>query len=184
MNTALADIAGVTDSPPPKVDRIKFPVAANVLSLQARRDLRRSTITTESLQVELPRDTRRLQLLLDLATDAVSNRELGGLVNAIMKRVKSALDSDGICILLKNQNGELDLYSRDFRSKGSSLKERAVRPLAGSIASYVLSSGKLWAGTREQACANFKSEPLLREQFSTGCMFITRTCRRAITASV
>jgi len=182
MNTALADIAGVTDSPPPKVDRIKFPVAANVLSLQARRDLRRSTITSESLQVELPRDTRRLQLLLDLATDAVSNRELGGLVNAIMKRVKSALDSDGICILLKNQNGELDLYSLDFRSKGRSLKERAVRPLAGSIASYVLSSGKLWAGTREQACANFKSEPLLREQFSTACMLPLSGCNRAVGA--
>ena len=57
MNTALAGIAGVTDSPPHKADRSKFPVGANVLSLQARRDLRQSVMagTSEGLQVELHR---------------------------------------------------------------------------------------------------------------------------------
>ena len=67
MNMALA---GVTDSPPHTADHSKFPVAANVLSLQARRDLRRSVMTdnSEGLQVELRRDTRRLKLLLDLAS--------------------------------------------------------------------------------------------------------------------
>ena len=43
-------------------------------------------------------------------------------------------------------------------------------PLAGTIASYVLSTGKPWAGTRDQACANFQSQILLKEQFSSGCM--------------
>ena len=46
----------------------------------------------EELQVELRRDSRRLKLLLDLALDAVSNREVRGLVNAIMMRIKSALE--------------------------------------------------------------------------------------------
>jgi formate hydrogenlyase transcriptional activator len=173
MNTALAGIAGVTDSPPHKADRSKFPVGANVLSLQARRDLRQSVMAgnSEGVHVESHRDTRRLKLLLDLATEAVSNREVRGLVNAIMMRIKSALDSDGVCILLKKQEeGELDLYALDFRSEGSSFKERTVMPLTGTIASYVLRTGKPWAGTREQACAISPNELLLKEQFSTGCI--------------
>ena len=38
MNTALAGVAGMTGSPPHRADWSKFPVGANVLSLQARRD--------------------------------------------------------------------------------------------------------------------------------------------------
>ena len=128
MNMAMA---GVTDYPPHTAEHSMFPVATNVLSLQARRDLRRLAMTdnSEGLKVELRRDTRRLKLLLDLAIDAVSNREVGGLVNAIMIRIKSALDSDGVCILLKRQKeGELDLYALDFRSKGSSLNENCDVP--------------------------------------------------------
>jgi formate hydrogenlyase transcriptional activator len=170
MNMALAD---VIDSPPHSADHSKFPVAANVLSLQARRDLRRSVMSdnSEGLQVELRRDTRRLKLLLDLAIEAVSNREVRGLVKAIMMRIKSALDSDEVCILLKRQEeGQLDLYALDFRTKGSNFNEGTVIPLAGTMASYVLSTGKPWAGTREQACAIFPNDLLLKEQFSTGCM--------------
>ena len=97
---------------------------------------------SEGLQVELRRDTRRLKLLLDLAREAVSNRELRGLVNAIMMRIKSALDSDGVCILLKRQKeGELDLYALDFRSEGSSFNERTVMPSLGRLQAHVLSDG-------------------------------------------
>ena len=170
MNMALV---GVTDSPPHTADHSKFPVAANVVSLQARRDLRRSVMTanSEGLQVELRRDKKRLKLLLELASDAVSNQELHGLVKAIMMRIKSALDSDGVCILLKRQKeDELDLYALDFRSKGSSFNERTLMPLGGTMASYVLSTVKPWVGTREQACAIFPNDTLLKEQFSAGCM--------------
>ncbi len=165
MNMALAD---VTDSPPHTADHSKFPVAANVLSLQARRDLRRLVMTdhSEGLQVELRRDKKRLKLLLELASDAVSNQELHGLVKAIMMRIKSALDSDGVCILLKRPKEDgLVLYGLDFQSKGNTFNERTVMPLAGTMASSVLSTSKPWAGTREQACAIFPNDPLLTEQF-------------------
>ncbi|MCM3871710.1 MAG: hypothetical protein ND895_13590, partial [Pyrinomonadaceae bacterium] len=120
MNMALGGVAGVTNSHPHNADHTKFAVGANVLSLQARRDMRRSVIAgnSEGLYVEL-RDARRLKLLLDLAAEAVSNQEFRGLVRAIMMRIKSAIDSDGVCILLPRQKeGELDLYSLDFRSEG------------------------------------------------------------------
>jgi len=173
MNTVLASIAGVTDSPPHKADRSKFPVGVNVLSLQARRNLGHSVMAgvSEGLHVELPRDTRRLKLLLDLASDSVSNHELRGLVRAVMMRVKSSIDSDGVCILLQTQKeGDLDLYALDFRSEASSFSERTLIPVVGTIANHVLATRQLWAGTREQALENFQSEPLLKEQFSSACV--------------
>jgi formate hydrogenlyase transcriptional activator len=173
MNTALAGIAGVTDSPPHKAERSKFPVGANVLSLQARRDLRQSVMSgnSEGLHVESHRDTRRLKLLLDLASDSISNQELRTLIRSVMMRIKSAIESDGVRILLETQKeGDLDLYAVDFQSEASSFSERAVSPVAGTIANYVLTTRQLWAGTREQASENFQSEPLLKEQFSTGCV--------------
>ena len=173
MNMALAGIAGVNDSPSHKANRSKFPVGANVLSLQARRDLRQSVMAgnTEHLLVESQRDTTRLKLLLDLASDSISNQELRTLIKAVMMRIKSATDSDGVCILLQRQKeADLDLYAVNFQSEGSSFSERTADPIAGTIASYVLTTRHLWAGTREQASEDFQREPLLKEQFSTGCM--------------
>src|SRR6476661_4886012 len=146
MNTALAGIAGVADSPPHKADRSKFPVGANVLSLQARRDLRQSVMGGNS---ESHRDTRRLKLLLDLTSDSISNQELRTLIRAVMMRIKSATESDGVCILLQRQKeADLDLYAVDFQSEASSFSERTAGPIAGTIASYVLTTRHLWAGTR------------------------------------
>jgi len=173
MNTALAGIAGVTDSPPHKADRSKFSVGANVLSLQARRDLRQSVMAgnSEGLHVESHRDTKRLKLLLDLASDSILNQDLRTFITAVMMRIKSAIDSDRVCLLLQRQKeGDVDLYAVDFPSEGSSFSERTVIPVVGTIANYVLTTGHLWAGTREQASENFQSEPLLKEQFNTGCM--------------
>src|SRR6185503_10154896 len=172
MNMGLAGITGVIDSPPHKVDQSKFPVGANVLSLQARRDLRQSLIAGNSdcLHVESHRDTRRLKLLLDLASDSILNQELRTLIRAVMMRIKNAIDSDGVCILLqRHKDSDLDLYAVDFGLEGS-FRERTVIPVAGTIANYVLTTRHLWAGTREQASENFQSEPLLKEEFSTGCM--------------
>ena len=88
-----------------------------------------------------------------------------------MTRVKSAIDSDGVCILLKSPKaGELDVYARDFPPESGSFVEGTPVDLAGTIASHVLRTGQPWAGTREQACAIFPSQVLLAEQFSVGCM--------------
>jgi formate hydrogenlyase transcriptional activator len=112
-----------------------------------------------------------LKLLLDLVGDSVSNQELRSLVRAVMMRIKSATDSDGVCILLQRQEERaLDLYALDLRSEESSFSESTVIPVAGTIANYVLRAGKPWVGTREQACAIFPNDLLMNEQFSTGCM--------------
>ena len=173
MSTVLASVADVSGASSHSANHREFPFRANVLSLQTHVDLRRSEMVGESkgLHVELRRDTKRLKLLLDLSAEAVSNHELRDLVRAVMMKIKSATDSDGVCILLQRQKERaLDLYALDFRSEGSDFSKRTVILVAETIANYVLTTGKLWAGTREQAGANFQSEPLLKEQFSTGCM--------------
>src|SRR6201988_955349 len=173
MSTVLASVADVSGPPSHGANHREFPFGANVLSLQTLRQLRRSEMgcKSEALDVELRDDSRRLKLLLDLFAEAVSNHELRGLVRAMMMRVKSATDSDGVCILLQRQKeAESDLYALDSKSEGTNFKEGTVIPLAGTIASNVLKIGKPWFGTREQACAIFPNDLLLKEQFSTGCV--------------
>ena len=169
MNTALVGTAGLTESPPHKVDRSQFPIGSNVLSLQARRDRRQSVIVDNS--EESHRNTRRLKLLLDLANESVSDPELRGFVKAVMTRIKTAVDCDRVCLLLQRQKeGDFDLYALDFRSDGSSFSARTAISDAGPIANYVMTTRKPWAESREQAFADFPSDPLLKERFSTACM--------------
>jgi formate hydrogenlyase transcriptional activator len=71
----------MTDASLNWADHSEFPLGANVLSLQARRDLRRSIMAggdSEGLDIELRRDTRRLNLLLELAAEAAGHKGLAG----------------------------------------------------------------------------------------------------------
>jgi len=151
---------------------MRLAVGANVLSLQARRKLRQPTEAGngESLHVESHPDTTRLKLLLELASESVANQDFRGLIRAVMMRIGSAVDSDHICLHLRRQKCDFDLYSFDFSSEGSRFGEETVSNFAGTIAKHVLTAHKLWAGTREQVSADFPSEPILKKQFSTACM--------------
>src|SRR4029453_315258 len=105
-----------------RIERSDFPLAGNVLSLQAHRDLRRVVLSDDSSHVhaELRRQKERSTLLLELARQAVSNQELSDLVNALMTSIRSALIADGVCIFLRSpKKDELDAYSLDFRSESS-----------------------------------------------------------------
>ena len=118
MSTAFYNIAGATHAPSHTAEHSELPFGANVLSLQTRRALRRSVVAgdKQDIEVDSRSDTRRLKLLLDLVAQAVSNQELRGLVRAIMTRIKSATDSDGVCLLLANaKSHELDVYALDFK---------------------------------------------------------------------
>ena len=172
MNTALAGVAGPTNSSRHNPDLMRLAVGANVLSLQARRTLRQPTEAGngEGLHVESHPDTTRLKLLLELASESVANQDFRGLIRAVMMRIGSAVDSDRICLHLRRQNCDFDLYSFDFSSEGSRFGEETVSNFAGTIAKHVLTAHKLWAGTREQVSADFPSEPILKKQFSTACV--------------
>jgi len=125
----------------------------------------------EGVTAELRREKGRLKLLMDLTGEAVVNQELRDLVRAMMMSIRSAIDSDRVCIFLKSPNrDELEVYALDFSPEAGSFKEGTTVPLDGTITSHVFQTGKPWAGTREQACAVFSRQLLFAERFGTGCM--------------
>jgi formate hydrogenlyase transcriptional activator len=144
-----------------------------MLSARTRREIGPSTIVgdNEGVHAELRREKCRLKLLMELAGEAVSKQELPDLLRAMMMSISSTIDSDRVCIFLGNPKGdELEVYTLDFPTEAGRFNEGATVPLAGTITSYVLQTGKPWAGTREQACAVFSRQLLFAERFSTGCM--------------
>ena len=173
VSTALASIADMTDALLNGADRSGFLHGMNVLSLQPRRNLRQSVLAGErnDAHAELHREQGRLKLLLELAREAVSNRELRDLVMSMMMTISSGLIADNVAIFLRSQKeDELDFYTLDFGSERPSLNGVRVIQLAGTIAGDVLTTGKPWAGSREEAGANFENELLLNDRFKTGCM--------------
>src|SRR6185295_18600248 len=116
MSTVLARVAEMNDAAVNIADRSEFPFRTNVMSLQARRDLRRSGLTDdrEYLQAEFRPEKLRLKLLLDLARAAVSSHDSCDLIRAIMTSIRSALICDSVRIFLKSPNeDELVVYSLD-----------------------------------------------------------------------
>src|SRR6185369_15814867 len=108
----------MTDAALNRIDLSELPLAGNVLSLQAHRDLRRVVLADDSNHVcaELRREKQRSTLLLELARQAISNQELRDLVNALMTSIRSALIADGVCIFLRTpKEDELDVYTLDSR---------------------------------------------------------------------
>ena len=173
MSASLASITGVTDPPPRMADHGEYPFSAGMLSARTRRETGTSMIAgdNEGVHAELRREKCRLKLLMELAGEAVSKQGLRDLVRAMMMSIRSAIDSDRVCIFLERPDGgELEVYALDFPSEAGRFKEGTTVPLAGTITSHVFQTGKLWAGTREQACADFSRQLLFTERFSTGCI--------------
>ena len=125
----------------------------------------------EGIHGELRRERCRLKLLLELTGESVSNQELRDLVRAMMMSIRSAIDSDRVCICLESPNrGELEVYALDGVSEAGSFKAGTSVPLDGTITSHVFQTGKPWVGTREQAAAAFSRQLLFAERFSAGCV--------------
>ena len=173
MSASLASNTGVIDSPRRRPDNTGFRFGAHVLPLRTHPRLGRSVMAGESegVHAELRREKARLKLLLELTGQAVSNRELRDLIRSVMTSIRSAIDSDRVCIFLESPTGGvLDVYALESPSEAGSFKEGTPVPLAGTITSHVLRTGKPWVGTREQASAVFPGQLLLAEQFSAGCL--------------
>ena len=170
MNASVASIKSVTGSVLRGTDYGEFPLGAIA---RTPREMGPPVMAgdNEEVHTELRREKGRLRLLLELAREAVSNQGLRDLVRAMMMSIRSAIDSDRVCIFLEEPNGgELEVYALDSHSGTGSFKEGTPVPLAGTITGHVFQTGKPWAGTREQARAAFPRQLLFAERFSTGCV--------------
>jgi len=184
MSTAFGNIAVITDSLSHGAQHGEFQFPADVLSLRSRLRPGPSPIADYSDNAELLQEKGRSKLLLELAWEAVSNQDINDLVRAMMRRIKSATGSDGICIFVVGPTeNELDVYSLDCQLATGTVKETTQTPFAETIATYVLRTGKHWAGTREQVCAIFPNELMLTERFSVGCM-LPLSCHQRIVGAL
>ncbi len=170
MSASFASTTDVTISPPLMADHGEFPSGAIA---RIHREMGPSMIAGNNggVHAEPRRERGRLKLLLELAGEAVSNLELRDLVRVMLMSISEAIDADRVCLFLKSSNrDELEVYALDFSTEAGGFKEGTTVPLAGTITSHVLQTGKPWAGTREQAGVVFSRQLLFAERFSTGCM--------------
>jgi formate hydrogenlyase transcriptional activator len=112
----------------------------------------------------------RLELLLELTRQTVSNQELRDVVSALMMSIRNGVVCDGVCIYLEApESGELQVYALDFPGTAD-FHDGTVVPLFGTIAGHVVQTAKPWCGSREEACARFPRQLLLAPGFLTGSM--------------
>jgi transcriptional regulator with GAF, ATPase, and Fis domain len=120
-----------------------------------------------------PREKSRLKFLMDLACPVLSEVELRDFLREAVASIRRLISSDASFVFLKGRDeGELDIYALDSSAGATSLQERTAIPIEGTIAGRVFQTGKLWAGTREQAPAGLPgTDPdLLMNPFRVGCM--------------
>src|SRR6266849_6765886 len=90
-----------------------------------------------------------------------------------IRHLRAALQSDGACVFLLGQgSGELQVYAFDFPLGTETFQEGASIAFEGTIAGRVFQTGKLWAGSVEEACALFTNPypGMLTAGFKSGCM--------------
>src|SRR5260370_33092244 len=90
-----------------------------------------------------------------------------------IRHLRAALQSDGACVFLPDPNGgELQAYAFDFPPGAETFQDGTPIAFEGTIAGRVFQTGKLWAGSVEEACALFTNPypVMLTAGFKSGCM--------------
>ena len=125
----------------------------------------------------------RLQWLLELTSQIVTDVDLRNLLRAGMKSLRRILQSDGACVFLEGRHsGELEVYALDFPASVTELQEGISIPVDDTIAGRVYQTGRLWTGAADEASARFplSSAALLTAGFKADCMVPIRSRRRVL----
>jgi formate hydrogenlyase transcriptional activator len=125
------------------------------------------------VHLDLQREKAHVKLLLDLTSQVLSNVGLRDVVRATIMNTRSAIRSDGACVFLQDTgSGELQVYAFDFPQGTETFQEGTPIAFEGTIAGRVFQTGKLWAGSLEEARVLFTNPypVMLTAEFKTGCM--------------
>jgi formate hydrogenlyase transcriptional activator len=90
-----------------------------------------------------------------------------------IRDLRADLQSDGACVFLQDpDSGELQLYAFEFPPGIETFQKGTPIAFNGTIAGRVFQTGKLWAGSVEEACVLFTNPYpiMLTAGFKTGCM--------------
>jgi formate hydrogenlyase transcriptional activator len=113
----------------------------------------------------------RLQLLLDITNQVVSNLQLRDLLRAISASVRLVMQCDLVGVFLPDTEGNrLQTFVLDFPESKGFIREEYCS-MEGSLGGFVFRTGKPWAGNDADVLQlGLNDEPALPEGLKAGCM--------------
>jgi formate hydrogenlyase transcriptional activator len=113
----------------------------------------------------------RLQLLLDVTNQVVSNLQLSDLLGAISSSVRRVMQCDLVSVCFPDsERKRLQTFVIDFPDSQGFIREELIA-LEGSLGGLVFRTGKPWAGNASDLLqSGLKNEPAIAEGLKTGCV--------------
>jgi len=113
----------------------------------------------------------RLQLLLDVTNQVVSNLQLRDLLRAISASVRRVMQCDLVGVFLPDSEGNrLQTFVLDFPESKGFIREEYCS-MEGSLGGFVFSTGKPWTGNISDVLQlGVKEDPIIPEGLKAGCM--------------
>jgi formate hydrogenlyase transcriptional activator len=123
----------------------------------------------------------RLQLLLDITNQVVSNLQLRDLLRAISASVRRVMQCDLVGVFLADSDGDrLQTFVLDFPESKGFIREEYCS-MEGSLGGYVFRTGKPWSGNSSDVLQlGLTDEPALPEGLKAGCMVPLVTRNRVL----
>ena len=112
----------------------------------------------------------RLQLLLDVTSQVVSNLQLRDLLRAIAAGVRRVMQCDLVGVFLPDLDGNrMETFMLDFPEAKGFIREDYCS-MEGSLGGYVFGTGKPWIGNASDVLQlGLTDEPAIPEGLKTGC---------------
>jgi formate hydrogenlyase transcriptional activator len=113
----------------------------------------------------------RLQLLLDVTNQVVSNLQLSDLLGAISSSVRRVMQCDLVSVCFPDSEMKrLQTFVIDFPDSKGFIREELIS-IEGSLGGFVFQTGKPWAGNASDLLqSGLKNEPAIAEGLKTGCV--------------
>jgi formate hydrogenlyase transcriptional activator len=113
----------------------------------------------------------RLQLLLDITNQVVSNLQFRDLLRAISASVRRVMQCDLVGVFLADSDGDrLQTFVLDFPESKGFIREEYCS-MEGSLGGFVFRTGKPWRGNSSDVLQlGLTDEPALPEGLKAGCM--------------
>src|SRR5437660_2059327 len=113
----------------------------------------------------------RLQLLLDVTNQVVSNLQLSDLLGAISSSVRRVMQCDLVSVCFPDSEMKrLQTFVIDFPDNKGFIREELIS-IEGSLGGFVFRTGKPWAGNATDLLqSGLKNDPAIAEGLKTGCV--------------
>jgi formate hydrogenlyase transcriptional activator len=113
----------------------------------------------------------RLQLLLDVTNQVVSNLQLRDLLLAISSSVRRVMQCDVVSVCLPDSEMKrLQTFVIDFPDSKGFIQEDLIS-IEGSLGGFVFRTGKPWAGNASDLLRlGVKNDPAIAEGLKSGCV--------------